>query len=76
MVLLHIKRTDQNHFLYETRLNTKIGYLTPEIVIIINGRLKIHRIPAKINQFIKDPIGTLNERLPNAKMGEVLKKYQ
>lgn len=53
MVLLHIKRSDQSHFLYETKVNAKIEDLTHEIVVIFNGRLKVSRIAAEIDELIK-----------------------
>lgn len=53
MVLLHIKRSDQSQFLYETKLNIKIEDLTQEIVVIFNRRLKINLIAAEVDELIK-----------------------
>ncbi len=53
MVLLHIKRSDQSQFLYNTKLDTKIENLTRELVTIFNGRLKIERIAAEVDELIK-----------------------
>lgn len=53
MVLLHIKRSDQSQFLYDTKLDKKIEDLTQEIVFVFNGRLKIGRIAAEVQELIK-----------------------
>lgn len=53
MVRLHIKRGDQNQFLYETKLTTPINQLTTELVTIFNGRLKIFRLCAEIEDLAK-----------------------
>lgn len=53
MVLLHIKRSDESQFLYETKLDKKIEDLTQEIVVLFNGRLKIGRIAAEVDELIK-----------------------
>lgn len=53
MVLLHIKRSDQSQFLYDTKLDKKIEDLTQEIVVVFNGRLKIDRIAAEVQELIK-----------------------
>lgn len=46
MVLLRVKRGDENQFLYETPINTPVDTALAEIVSIFNGRLKISRICA------------------------------
>ncbi len=43
MVILHIKRSDANQFLYETTTNILIEDLVKELVAINNWRLKIDR---------------------------------
>lgn len=43
MVILHIKRSDANQFLYETTTDILIEDLTKELVLINNWRLKIDR---------------------------------
>lgn len=53
MVRLHIKRGDQSQFIYETALTKPIADLSLEVVIIFNGRLKIGRICAEIEELIK-----------------------
>lgn len=53
MVRLHIKRGDQNQFLYETQLDNAVHQLINEIVIIYNGRLKIERICAEMEELAK-----------------------
>lgn len=44
MVVLHVKRGDESHFLFETKLNMKVENVQKEILSIFNGRLKISRI--------------------------------
>lgn len=44
MVKLHIKRGDESQFLYETTCQVELAELTPLLVKIFNGRLKIERI--------------------------------
>lgn len=53
MVRLHIKRGDQNQFLYETQLDTVVHQLINDIVTIYNGRLKIERICAEMEELAK-----------------------
>lgn len=53
MVVLHIKRSDQSQFLYETKLDKKVEELAHEIVVIFNGRLKIGRIAYEVDELIK-----------------------
>ncbi len=43
MVILHVKRSDANQFLYETTTNILIEDLVNELVAINNWRLKIDR---------------------------------
>lgn len=43
MVILHIKRSDANQFLYETTTDILIEDLIKELVLINNWRLKIDR---------------------------------
>lgn len=44
MVILHIKRGDESHFLFETKLDTKVETVQAEVLAIFNGRLKISRV--------------------------------
>lgn len=44
MVLLRVKRGDENQFLYETSVETPVDKALAEIVTIFNGRLKVSRI--------------------------------
>nr|XP_022903028.1 UPF0769 protein C21orf59 homolog [Onthophagus taurus] len=57
MVIIHVKNKDQCQFLYETTLDTSIDDLVVEIVAIYNGRLKIQRICAEMEELAK--YGTL-----------------
>ncbi|XP_026479663.1 cilia- and flagella-associated protein 298 [Ctenocephalides felis] len=53
MVLLRVKRGDENQFLYETPINTPVDTALAEIVSIFNGRLKISRICAEMEELAK-----------------------
>jgi hypothetical protein len=43
MVILHVKRSDTNQYLYETQTSILIEDLIKELVAINNWRLKIDR---------------------------------
>lgn len=53
MVRLQIKRGDESQFLYDTQLTRNVSQLVHDIVVIFNGRLKIERICAEIEELIK-----------------------
>lgn len=53
MVRLHIKRGDESQFLYDTQLTTVVAELVHDIAVIFNGRLKVDRISAEIEELIK-----------------------
>lgn len=53
MVLLHIKHGDDSQFLYETCTSTPIDQLLCEVLNIYNGRLKIQRIVAEMEELAK-----------------------
>ncbi|GJQ83254.1 hypothetical protein Trydic_g3641, partial [Trypoxylus dichotomus] len=53
MVVIHVKNKDQSQFLYETTLNTPVEELAVNITAIYNGRLKIQRICAEIEELSK-----------------------
>lgn len=57
MVVIHVKNKDQSQFLYETALNTPVEELAVNITAIYNGRLKIFRICAELEELVK--YGTL-----------------
>ncbi|XP_045507161.1 cilia- and flagella-associated protein 298-A [Colias croceus] len=44
MVILLVKRGDENQFLYETNVNNQVDDVVKDIVAIFNGRLKVSRI--------------------------------
>ena len=46
MVKLHIKKSDESQFLYETTTDIPTEQLIAELVPIYNGRLKVNRICA------------------------------
>lgn len=53
MVRLQVKKGDETQFLYETELCKPIEKLALELVAIYNGRLKISRICAEIEELMK-----------------------
>lgn len=57
MVIIHIKRNDQSQFLIETTLKTTVEDLITNVTTIYNGRLKIDRICAEMEELAK--YGTL-----------------
>lgn len=44
MVILLVKRGDENQFLYETDVEKEVDEVVKEITAIFNGRLKVTRI--------------------------------
>lgn len=44
MVRLHVKKGDDNQFLYDTDVEANVDDVISDIVVIYNGRLKISRI--------------------------------
>ncbi|KAL3884223.1 hypothetical protein ACJMK2_030441 [Sinanodonta woodiana] len=48
MVKLNIKRGDDSQFLYETTVETSVDDLLTDVTAIYNGRLKVHRICAEV----------------------------
>lgn len=56
MVKLHIKQGDQSQFLYDTTVELPINDLLKDVVAIYNGRLKVQRICAEIEELAKHGI--------------------
>lgn len=50
MVMLHVKRGDENLFLYETSVTAATDAVIRELVSVFNGRLKIQRICMEIEE--------------------------
>ncbi|XP_076005807.1 cilia- and flagella-associated protein 298 [Genypterus blacodes] len=50
MVLLHVKRGDESHFLFSTAVDAPLETLIQEIVHIYNARLKVDRICSEISE--------------------------
>lgn len=50
MVLLHIKRGETSQFLFETTVTVEVGKLVQDILCIFNGRLKVKRICAEMEE--------------------------
>ncbi|KAF5274276.1 hypothetical protein FQR65_LT04394 [Abscondita terminalis] len=57
MVVIHIKQNDHSLFLVQTTLDTTVDQLTTNVVAIYNGRLKVERICAEMEELAKH--GTL-----------------
>ncbi|XP_050669405.1 cilia- and flagella-associated protein 298-A [Leptidea sinapis] len=53
MVILHVKRGDENQFLYETNVNNSVDDVVKDIVAIFNGRLKVTRICYELDELQK-----------------------
>ncbi|XP_043279267.1 cilia- and flagella-associated protein 298 [Venturia canescens] len=64
MVRLHVKKGDENQFLYDTTVEARVDDVIRDITVIYNGRLKISRICYEIEELAKH--GTL---IPENMMG-------
>lgn len=56
MVKITVKRNNDLQFLYETTVDTSIDFLLQDITTIYNGRLKIQRICAELEDLAKHGI--------------------
>lgn len=56
MVKITVKRNSDPQFLYETTVDTSIDFLLQDITTIYNGRLKIQRICAELEELSKHGI--------------------
>lgn len=50
MVKLHIKKGDDSQFLCETTVSVQVDELLSNVVAVYNGRLKVHRICAELEE--------------------------
>ncbi|XP_034482742.1 cilia- and flagella-associated protein 298 isoform X1 [Drosophila innubila] len=64
MVVLHVKRGDDNLFLYETSVKSSTDSVIRELVSVFNGRLKIQRLCMEIEELAEH--GTM---LPHEMIG-------
>jgi hypothetical protein len=53
MVVLLVKRGDENQFLYETDVNNEVDEVVNDIAAIFNGRLKVTRICYELEELQK-----------------------
>ena len=53
MVIIHIKQTEQNQFLYETQLDTEIEEVLEDLVYIYNVRIKLDCSATALEELIK-----------------------
>ncbi|XP_060067468.1 cilia- and flagella-associated protein 298-A-like [Ylistrum balloti] len=56
MVKLHVKKADESQFLYETTVEMPVDDLLKDLTAIYNGRLKIQRICAEMEELAKHGI--------------------
>ncbi|XP_026679648.1 cilia- and flagella-associated protein 298 isoform X2 [Diaphorina citri] len=75
MVILHVKHGDASQFLYETSTSTSIQQLLEEILNIYNGRLKVYRVMAEMEELAKhgtflppDMLGLTDEQVEELKL--------
>ena len=78
MVIVHVKNKDQSQFLYETNLKTSVEDLVTDITAIHNGRLKIQRICAEMEELAKygtmyppEILGLTEEQVEELKLVDV-----
>jgi len=64
MVILYVKRGDENLFLYETSVTSSTDAVIRELVSVFNGRLKIQRLCMEIEELAEH--GTM---LPHEMIG-------
>jgi cilia- and flagella-associated protein 298 len=75
MVRLHIKRGDESQFLFDTTVAVNVGELTTDILALFNGRLKVSRICAEMQELANhgamlppDIIGLTDEQVAELKL--------
>uniref|UniRef100_A0A1B6MUW1 Cilia- and flagella-associated protein 298 n=1 Tax=Graphocephala atropunctata TaxID=36148 RepID=A0A1B6MUW1_9HEMI len=77
MVKLHVKKGDENQFLYETTVTEAVDDVTLAVTAIYNGRLKINRICSEMEELSKhgtmlppDMMGLTDEQLEELKLSD------
>lgn len=77
MVRLHIKRGDESQFLFDTEVKNQVSAVIPEILAIFNGRLKVNRICAEIEELANygimlppEMIGLTDEQVQDLKLSD------
>ncbi|XP_017486593.1 PREDICTED: UPF0769 protein CG18675-like, partial [Rhagoletis zephyria] len=78
MVLLHVKRGDENLFIYETSVDEGTTQVIREITAIYNGRLKVYRICSEIEELIEhgtmlppEMVGLTDEQVQELKLSDI-----
>ncbi|KAI8128824.1 hypothetical protein FF38_12051 [Lucilia cuprina] len=78
MVILHVKRGDENLFLYETTVNENTSNIIKDITAIYNGRLKIERICMEMEELAShgtllppEILGLTDEQVEELKLKDV-----
>lgn len=77
MVRLHVKRGDESQFLFDTEVKKSVSAVIPDILAIFNGRLKVHRICAEIEDLAShgimlppEMIGLTDEQVQELKLSD------
>ncbi|XP_054732007.1 cilia- and flagella-associated protein 298 isoform X2 [Anastrepha obliqua] len=78
MVLLQVKRGDENLFIYETNVGEGTTEIIRDITAIYNGRLKVYRICSEIEELIEhgtmlppEMIGLTDEQILELKLSDI-----
>ncbi|XP_020715043.1 UPF0769 protein CG18675-like [Ceratitis capitata] len=78
MVLLHVKRGDENLFLYDTSVDENTTDVIREVTAIYNGRLKVYRVCSEIEELIEygtmlppEMIGLTDEQIVELKLKDI-----
>uniref|UniRef100_A0A1A9X4G4 Uncharacterized protein n=1 Tax=Glossina brevipalpis TaxID=37001 RepID=A0A1A9X4G4_9MUSC len=78
MVILHLKRGDENLFLYETDINENTTEVIKEITAIYNGRLKVERVCMEMEELASygtllppEMIGLTDEQVEELKLKDI-----
>uniref|UniRef100_A0A3Q2Z6E7 Cilia and flagella associated protein 298 n=1 Tax=Hippocampus comes TaxID=109280 RepID=A0A3Q2Z6E7_HIPCM len=75
MVILHVKRGDESHFLFSAGVQEAVDVLVRDITAIFNGRLKVGRICAEMAELAEHGVtlppnmqGLTDEQLVDLKL--------
>uniref|UniRef100_A0A1A9VCB9 Cilia- and flagella-associated protein 298 n=1 Tax=Glossina austeni TaxID=7395 RepID=A0A1A9VCB9_GLOAU len=78
MVILHLKRGDENLFLYETDVNENTTDVVKDVTAIYNGRLKVERICMEMEELAThgtllppEMIGLTDEQIEELKLEDI-----
>ncbi|XP_039963998.1 cilia- and flagella-associated protein 298 [Bactrocera tryoni] len=78
MVLLQVKRGDENLFIYETSVDEDTTHVIRDITAIYNGRLKVYRVCSEIEELIEhgtmlppEMVGLTDEQILELKLKDI-----